>query len=323
MGASPDRACERLAILSASGAAGALGLAARYVLNMQLRIATCRPLPEPDVDEDLLLSALRARGVEARMAAWNDPLERWDERAPTLVRSTWDYVHDLPAFLAWAERAERAGPLWNPLAHVRRNVHKSYLFELEARGVPVAPTELVRRGTRIDLARVLARRGWGDVVVKPAVGAGSFATARVRADELARGERAFAALVAERDVLVQPYLASVDGHGERALVWIDGEFTHAVRKSPRFSGEDESVSEAVAIEADERALASGVLAPFAADLVYARVDVARDERGAPLVMELELVEPSLFLQQHPPALERLVGAVARRCAALERGATVP
>lgn len=286
---------------------------------MHLRIATCRPLPEPDVDEDLLLTALRARGVDARMAAWNDPNEPWDEPAPTLIRSTWDYVHDLPAFLAWAERAERSGPLWNPLAQLRRNVHKSYLFELEARGIPVTPTELVRRATRIDLARVLSRRGWNDVVVKPAVGAGSFATLRVRADELASGELAFASLVAQRDVLVQPYLASVDGHGERALVWIDGELTHAVRKSPRFSGQDERVSEAIAIEADERELAARVLAPLAHDLVYARVDVARDERGTPLVMELELVEPSLFLRQHPPALERLVEAVTRRCAALASG----
>src|SRR5437870_558952 len=99
-----------------------------------LRIATCRPLTEPDHDEDLLLDALRSRGVTARMAAWKDAHENWDEPVPTVIRSTWDYIHDLEGFLAWAERAARAAKLWNPLAIVRWNAHKSYLADLEQRG---------------------------------------------------------------------------------------------------------------------------------------------------------------------------------------------
>jgi len=105
---------------------------------------------------------------------------------------------------------------------------------------------------------------------------------------------------------------SVEDHGERSLIWIDGELTHAMRKSPRFSGQDEAVSGPHPIDDAERALAEAVLAPLAAQILYGRVDVARDERGAPMVMEVELIEPSLFLLQHPPARDRLVAAIFRR-----------
>jgi len=279
---------------------------------MHLRIATCRPLPEPDVDEEILLEALRARGIEVRMAAWNDPRERWDEPVPTVIRSTWDYIHDLTAFRAWIECAASAAPLWNPARIVIENLHKGYLLALERRGIAIVPTELVAARSRGLLADVLRARGWDDVVVKPAVGAGSFGTLRFRAEDGAAGERHFASLVRERDVLVQPYERSVEGHGERALVWIDGEFTHAVRKSPRFGEDPERVSEAIAIEPDERALGEAVLSDHRDDLLYARVDVARDPEGRPRVMELELVEPSLFLVQHRGALERLAAGIERR-----------
>src|SRR6185503_14222741 len=111
---------------------------------------------------------------------------------------------------------------------------------------------------------------------------------------------------------VQPYVASVEAYGERALVWIDGELTHAVRKTPRFSHDAEVVSEALPIAADERALAEAVLAPFTPRLLYGRVDVARDDAGRSMVMELELIEPSLFVARHPPAMARLVAALPRR-----------
>ena len=113
-------------------------------------------------------------------------------------------------------------------------------------------------------------------------------------------------------MLVQPYLPSVEGHGERALVWIDGEFTHAVRKTPRFADGIEQVSEALPISAAEHALGTAALAGLESELLYARVDVAPGADGAPVVMELEMIEPSLFLLQSPVALARLVDAVVRR-----------
>jgi glutathione synthase/RimK-type ligase-like ATP-grasp enzyme len=278
---------------------------------MRLRIATCRPLPEPDVDEGLLLEALQAAGVEAQMAAWHEP-EEWREPVPTVIRSTWDYIHHPQAFAQWLREVAVRTPLWNPLAVVRGNLHKRYLIDLAERGVPVTPTLLLEHGKPADLRTLCAARGWRDVVVKPAVGAGSHETHRLdpASDEAAQ---VAARLLAEQDLLVQPYLSSVDGYGERAMVWIDGEFTHAVRKSPRFAGGVESVSESVPISTEERAVGEAALAPLVdTDMLYARVDVAPGADGSPVVMELELVEPSLFLLQHPPALQRLVGGIVRR-----------
>jgi glutathione synthase/RimK-type ligase-like ATP-grasp enzyme len=278
---------------------------------MRLRIATCRPLPEPDVDEGLLLEALQAAGVDARMAAWHESAE-WRDPLPTVIRSTWDYIHHPQAFGHWLRAVAATAPLWNPLDVVLGNLHKHYLIELAERGVPVTPTVLLERGKHADLPTLCAGRGWGDVVVKPAVGAGSHETHRLdpAADEAAQ---LASRLLATQDLLVQPYLASVDGYGERAMVWIDGEFTHAVRKSPRFAGGVESVSESVPISTEERALGEAALASMAnTDMLYARVDVAPGADGKPVVMELELVEPSLFLLQHPPALRRLVRGIVRR-----------
>lgn len=280
---------------------------------MTLYIATCRPLPEPDVDEDLLLEALRDTGLDVRLIAWHEPAE-WRRPAPTVIRSTWDYIHDTQAFSDWVSRIAAAAPLWNPLGVILGNLHKRYLVELAARGVPSTPTLLLERGSTIDVRERCAARGWRNIVIKPAIGAGSFETHRIDAassdaDSICRR------LLAARDVLVQPYLESVEHHGERALVWIDGEFTHAVRKSPRFAGGIESVSDALPISAEERAVGEAALAAVGAldeDLLYARVDVAPDATGRPVVMELELVEPSLFLLQSPAALQRLVAGIRRR-----------
>lgn len=283
---------------------------------MELRIATSRPLPEPDVDEGPLLAALAARGIQARMVAWDDPAEDWAARVPTVVRSTWDYPHRPEAFLAWVERASRAAPLWNPPAVLGWNAHKFYLDELARAGFAVVPTACLERGARRTLDELRAEHGWDDVVIKPAVSAGSFGTLRSGAAEPAEGEAHLKRLLAERDVLVQPYAGAVETSGERALVWIAGELTHAVRKSPRFAGQQESVSAAVPVAADERALAEGLLAwlrtRFSSELLYARIDLVRDEHGEPRLMELELIEPSLFLVQHAPALTRLAEALARQ-----------
>ena len=277
-----------------------------------LRIATRRPLPEPDVDEDLLLRALTERGVAAHMAAWHDPAERWDDPVPTVVRSTWDYIHHLEAFRAWIRRTAAAAPLWNPADVMLGNLHKGYLVELASRAVPVVPTLLRRRGDPGSLSGLTAALGWQKVVVKPAVGAGSHETHLVDDAPCGAADALFARLVQVQDMLVQPYLSAVEGHGERALVFIDGEFTHAVRKSPRFAGGVEQVSASLPISAAERAVGEAALAPFRDALLYGRVDVAPGPGGDPLVMELELVEPSLFLLQEPRALSRLADAIAAR-----------
>jgi glutathione synthase/RimK-type ligase-like ATP-grasp enzyme len=273
-------------------------------------LATATSLPHPDEDEAILVEALTARGVPTRVVAWDDPAEDLTAARACIVRSTWNYVHKFEAFLAWVDRCARLTALWNPPAVLRWNSHKGYLLELERQGIPVVPTRFVAQGERPSLATLGA--GWDELVVKPAVSAGSFATVRVDRASLAKGEAHLHRMTESRDMLVQRYEPSVDDYGERALVWIDGTFTHAVRKSTRFSGDAESVSrEALPIAPDEVALADRVLAAVPHPLLYARVDLVRDADGQPRLMELELIEPSLFLDRSRLAVERFADAIAR------------
>jgi glutathione synthase/RimK-type ligase-like ATP-grasp enzyme len=284
--------------------------------TMTILLATCHPLPERDPDWDPLSAALDAARLQYAWHAWDDHAAPWREAPLVVVRSTWDYIHRLDAFLSWADAL--GARLVNPAPMLRWNAHKGYLVELAGEGLPVVPTELVRVGEPTTLEEVLVETGWRDVVVKPAVSAGSFRTRRVRADTLeAEDASFFAALSLERDVLVQPYLKSVEGYGERSLVTVDGAVTHAIRKTARFDGQTESVSDTPQpIAPEERAFAERTLAAvrkrFGELPFYARVDTARDEDGSVRLMELELIEPSLFFEQGPEALDLFVEGLRRR-----------
>jgi hypothetical protein len=282
---------------------------------MDVALASCADLPEPDLDAAPLAAAFAEAGIASEVLAWDDPGEDWSRASLTLLRSTWNYPEHREAFLEWAGRVAAESTLWNPLPTVQWNTYKGYLLELEQAGVPVTPTSLVRRGADLTLAGIVEERGWSEVVVKPAVSAASFRTRRFTAAELASGDEHLRKLLEDGDVLVQQFLPSVEGYGERALIWIDGELTHAVRKSPRFEGEDESVSaEAMPISPAEASLARRGIEAVHGPVLYARIDVAPGPDDEPLLMELELVEPSLFFPQCPEALERYVAAVGRRLA---------
>jgi len=153
-------------------------------------------------------------------------------------------------------------------------------------------------------------------VIKPAVSNASRLTVRSGPETLEEGEAHLRGLAAQDDVLVQPYVASVEGYGERSLVWIDGEITHAVRKSPRLVSQHEAVTGPLPVAAAEAEVARAALAvaeAAGAPLLYARIDLAPGPDDTPQVMELELIEPSLFFPFCPAALDRFVRAVARRC----------
>jgi len=202
---------------------------------------------------------------------------------------------------------------------VRDNLDKRYLSALAARGVPIVPTCWFEQGVRADLAATARELGWEVVVVKPTVSAASYRTRRfdLRADGGREAQSFLDDLLAERDAMMQLYLRSVETAGERALVWIDGAWTHGVRKEPRFADGTESVSPARTLSEAEASLAEASLAAWRGErdgLLYARADVVEDDAGRLLLSELELIEPSLFLWQHPPALQRLVRAIARRVA---------
>ena len=295
---------------------------------MTARVALVSARAARGLDEDMppLLAAFAAAGAHAAIADWDDTAADWGQFDAALLRSAWDYTERLPEFLRWAEQAAVRTALFNPLPVVRWNCDKHYLLHLAARDVAVVPSSFAEPGMQPQqlLEEFLARHGHADLVVKPAVGAGSRDTRRharsARAAILAHMQ---ALLDARRSVLLQPYLGSVDHHGESALIYIDGEFSHAIRKGPLlprgaaataalFAAEEISVRGAAA---DERALAEGIFAvlPFER-LLYARVDLIRDDAGRPVLLELELTEPSLFLAHADGAAARLAAAALARLA---------
>lgn len=282
--------------------------------RFDLLLATCRRLPDPDPDAAPLGAALAAAGLRARWAVWDDPAEDWRDAPMTLIRSTWDYWRAPDRYLAWARHVDAVARLENPAAIVRWNLHKRYLAALADAGLPAVPTVLVGRGEAVDPAKLCAARGWSRVVIKPAVSAGSHETHAFAADAI--DPIAFDRINRAGDLLIQPFVASVESHGERSLIAIDGEVTHAIRKAPRWSGGVEAVTGPVPIEPAERALAHAALGhvPRTGDgpPLYGRVDLVRDAAGAPMVAEIEVIEPSLFFPQGPAALERLVAGLAAR-----------
>jgi glutathione synthase/RimK-type ligase-like ATP-grasp enzyme len=279
------------------------------VTRPPLRVATCTTLPEPDPDEAPLAAALAAAGIDARLVAWDDPAADWTSPIPTILRSTWNYSLARDQFLAWCDAVALTAPLINPPAVVHATSHKRYLLELAARDVPIVPTVLIPAGGALgDTAA-----SWDRIVIKPAVAAGSLGAKVFARDERDAAAAHVAAWTARGEVLVQPYLASVETHGERSLIWIDGAFTHAIRKSPRFSGDAEQVTGPHPIAVDEQRVAEAALEPWAAtEILYGRVDLARDALGNPCVMELELIEPSLFFAKHPPSVDRYIAGLTRR-----------
>jgi glutathione synthase/RimK-type ligase-like ATP-grasp enzyme len=295
-------------------------------MSLDVALVSCRDLPEPDPDAAPLAAALEAAGLSSQVMAWDDESLDWSIPRLAVLRSCWNYPQHPAEFKAWAASTARATRLLNPLPIVEFSVHKRYLLALEAAGVPVAPTVLVEKGDTTPLLKIMEEQNWTRAVVKPAVSAASFRTLLVgESDEgLEAGESHLRDLAADRDTLVQAYLPSVEGYGERALVWVDGELTHAIRKTPRFDGQDEAVSqEAIPISTAEARLAEQVMSALddqslsgvdTTDLLYARIDMAPGPQDNPVVMELELIEPSLFFNQKPAALERFTAAIKRRLA---------
>lgn len=283
---------------------------------IDVALARCHTLPEPDPDEAPLLSALAARGLQAESWAWDDDAVDWSAARLVVLRATWNYYLDRDRFLAWARHVDEVTLLANPIDVISWSTHKRYLLDLADAGVKVIPTALVARGNEVDLAPLCSSRGWQRVVVKPAVAAASYG-AYVDGEDGVDQAR-FAAMVGAGDVLVQRFVDSVESHGERSVVVIDGQLTHSVRKQPRFGDDPERVTGPHPIAPAESELARAALAavPENRALLYARIDMVRDAADEPMVSELELAEPSLFFDYSDEALARMVNGIENR---LQRG----
>ncbi|MER6674775.1 hypothetical protein [Streptomyces sp. NPDC000983] len=282
----------------------------------RIALVTYDPRPEPSHDRDLpvLREALAAAGAGADIVYWDDDAVDWASYDLALIRSTWDYSWRTTEFLAWVERCGRATRLANPAAVVRWNLDKRYLGDLAAAGVPTVPTRYLPPGTAAELPDD------HEYVVKPTSGAGARYAARYTPDRREQALRHLARMHEEGfTAMVQPYVRSIDARGERALQFFGGRLLHASRKQAVLTPGTDFDARKVAhpglepwtaspaeLAVAERALAA---VPDPAGLLYARVDLVDGDDGEPRVMELELVEPNLFLFLHPGSTGRVVEAV--------------
>jgi glutathione synthase/RimK-type ligase-like ATP-grasp enzyme len=282
-----------------------------------VRVALVTAADSRDLDEDLplLTAALADIGIEAVAEDWRDDGVDWPAYALAVVRSTWDYPAHRDEFVAWADRVAGLTELANPASVLRWNTDKHYLADLAAEGVAVVPTVFLPPGQAVT-----GLTGDGDVVVKPAVSAGSRDTDRHSTAAAANAHVAH--LHAHgRVAMVQPYMAGIDKHGETALIYVGGEYSHALRKEPILAGAvDMSDGGVFALETlrpceprpAELDAAAAILAAVDATLLYARVDLVPGPDGEPLLLELELTEPSLFHAYAPGSAARFAAAIARQ-----------
>jgi hypothetical protein len=274
----------------------------------RVALATAAHMPELDEDGPALLAALAAEGLEPDVRVWDDPAVAWDDYDLVVVRTTWDYWDHHDEFLAWARSVPR---LANPASVIAWNTDKAYLGRLAEAGVPVVPTTYL---TSLD--------GWTPpdepYVVKPTVSAGARDSAAYPAGDPEGADHVRYLLARGKVAMVQPYLSAVDTDGETAVLVFGGEVSHAARKGPVLSvghGIDNSLVSRQDItprdpSPEETALADQVLSVvrgWGDELLYARVDML----PGPVLIELEVTEPSLFLGQSPGAAERFARAVRR------------
>jgi glutathione synthase/RimK-type ligase-like ATP-grasp enzyme len=291
--------------------------------SLSIALVTARAARGLDEDEPPLHLALQKAGCNVQIAEWDDAKMDWASFDVALLRSAWDYAERVTEFLSWVERASRLTYVLNPLTVVRWNTDKHYLSQLAAAGVAVVPSTFVEPGEDPGLAvqQFLTSHGHAEIVVKPAIGAGSRDAQRHRRNNveptLAHVKRL---LDANRSVLLQPYLDRVDRDGETALMFFEGQFSHAIRKGPLLPPGGSATKGLFAAEtitsrvpsADEMRVAERSIAAIPSGTpLYARVDLIRDDKGSPCLLELELTEPSLFFAHAAESADRFTAAVLR------------
>lgn len=288
---------------------------------MRVAVLTCRSLPRfvtweiPDVgalftDDRMLMAAFHEHGVEAEPVVWSDPGVDWNAFDVALIRSTWDYIDEPESFLSVLGRiASSSCRLFNPLDVVRWNSDKSYLFDIDAWGIPIVPT--LRAATALG-----ELPGWSRFVVKPAVGTGASDVSLVSRGDIGATLEQLSEAGSLRDYLVQPMVESVVTEGEWSFVFVAGQFSHALLKKPadgdyRSQGIYGGTIQPEAPRPDDLRQVEGILAALPYDLLYARLDLVRID-GRLAIMELELIEPILYFTLSPLGPDPLVSATIAR-----------
>lgn len=268
-------------------------------------------------DDGLLRAALLRRGLTSARIDWSRKDVDWSRFRCAVFRTTWDYFDRFGEFTDWLGRVQSQTLLINSAPTVRWNLDKHYLADLRSRGVPVVETVFVERGDSLPLADWLARLGWARAVVKPCVSGAARHTYRLDRENADEVDATVRPLLATEAFMLQPFQESVVRHGEDTLVLFDGKFTHAVRKVAGpgdFRVQDDfggTVHDLRPAE-EQIELAARAMSECPSPPAYGRADLVRDNQGRWAIMELEVIEPELWLRRCPAAAGAFAGAIIRR-----------
>lgn len=282
---------------------------------MKIGIVTCAKCSNLTDSERPLIPLLKERDVEAIPLIWNDDAVSWESYDFLLIRSIWDYHLYPEAFHAWLDKLEKKSVVTlNSSSILRRNAHKFYLRNLEGKGVQIVPTLFQDKGTR-ETRKLAASKEWHRVVVKPAISASAYRTETVDVYNK-HAEEIFNNASAHGDFLVQEFMSAVQESGELSIIFFNLTYSHTVLKRPRsgeFRVQKEYGGDAIPHHPDQSVIqtAKNILYHFGGEPLYARVD-GIVEAGKFILMELELIEPDLFLGAHPDAHDRFVGSIMER-----------
>ena len=265
---------------------------------------------------EILKAVLQDRGYTVNRIAWDDPDYNWETSRCVVFRTVWDYFERFEEFMEWLNSIKEKTKVVNPVSLVHWNIDKHYLRDLEEKGVNIVPTVFVDTGDYKDLDQVCLDKEWQDVVIKPAISGAAFHTYKILANDRQENLSRFQSLVAERDMLVQEYVPSITTRGEASLMVFNGEYTHAILKKAKqgdFRVQDDFGGtvhpyEPTAAEIDFAVAAFRACPELPA---YGRADIVWDASGNPMLSELEIFEPELWLRFEPKAAQPFADGIVR------------
>ncbi len=267
-------------------------------------------------DDELLRKALGKVGLTSVRVNWAQRDIDWSKFRCAVFRTTWDYYDRISEFTSWLKLIEQQTRLCNDSSIIWWNLDKHYLTDLESKGIPVVPSRFIESGESANLSRLLDEAGWKEAIIKPCISGTARHTYRVNPRNADTIQNIVQPLLAKESFMLQPFLSDIQSSGEYTLMIIDGRFTHAVRKTPKagdFRVQDDHGGAVHPCNPSEKqiALAERTMAACEPAPVYGRVDMVRDNTGDWAVMELELIEPELWLREQPAAAENLARAISR------------
>lgn len=272
--------------------------------------------------DDLLIAPLKTLGYTAETVSWRNASIRWEDYEAVIIRSTWDYQRDADAFLQTLERIDASGAhLENPLELVRWNMHKGYLRDMERQGIPIVPTIFREAGEALDLEALFEESGVEELVIKPAVSANADWTFRLNRESAKARKPELERSFQNKEALIQPFCPAIVSEGEYSVFYFGEDYSHTICKAPApgdFRVQEEHGGRLSAVQPEPILLqaAEEVMSAIRPRPLYARADFVRDDgfsgaNGDFMLMELELIEPSLYFNLDPDAPARFARVLDR------------